>query len=121
MFWPMLRAATLAGIVAGVLLTALQAWSVAPLIRDAERIEQAAGRDEAPDAWQPGTDTTRVAATAVANVVLATGFALMLSGAMALHDTARTPPLSRSCTVLSSNLAIPPGMLVPSLSVIGCA
>jgi cobalt transporter subunit CbtA len=85
MFWPMLRAATLAGIVAGVSLTALQAWSVAPLIRDAERIEQAAGRDEAPDAWQPGTDTTRVAATAVANVVLATGFALMLSGAMALR------------------------------------
>jgi cobalt transporter subunit CbtA len=80
-----LRAAALAGIVAGVLLTALQAWSVAPLIRDAERIEQAAGHDEAHDAWQPGSDTTRVAATAVANVVLATGFALMLAGAMALR------------------------------------
>lgn len=86
MFWATLRAAALAGIVAGVLLTALQAWSVAPLIRDAERIEQATGHDEAHDAWQPGSDTTRVAATAVANVVLATGFALMLAGAMALRD-----------------------------------
>ena len=85
MFRATLRAATLAGIVAGVLLTALQAWGVAPLIRDAERIEQAAGHEEAHDAWQPGTDTTRLAATVVANVVLATGFALMLAGVMALR------------------------------------
>lgn len=85
MFWPMLRAATLAGIVAGLLLTTLQHWSVAPLIRDAERMERAAGHVEAHDAWQPGTDATRVAATAVANTVLASGFALMLAGAMALR------------------------------------
>jgi cobalt transporter subunit CbtA len=89
MFRSMLRAAALAGIVAGVLLTTLQAFTIAPLIRDAERIEQSAAayaaHAERHEASPSADEITRLASTGVANVVLATGFALMLSGAMVLR------------------------------------
>jgi cobalt transporter subunit CbtA len=87
MFRSLLRSAALSGIVAGLLLTALQAWSVAPLIRDAERVEQASAPvAPAPHPEErPASGGARLAATGIANVVLATGFALMLAGAMTLR------------------------------------
>ena len=87
MFVPLLRAASLAGIVAGLLLTLVQAASIAPLLRDAEAVEHAVAgpHDAAHDAAPPANSVPRLASTGVANVVLATGFALMLAGAMALR------------------------------------
>jgi cobalt transporter subunit CbtA len=60
--------------VAGLLLAAIQQLEVAPLIRQAEAFE--AG---------PAGEAPSLLLTAAANVVLATGFALLLAGAMSLQ------------------------------------
>ncbi len=89
-------AAALAGILSGLLLTGLQQWAVAPLIRDAEVREAAAivapasTRDSATAnhthaAWSPRSDGERLLATGLANIALATGFALLLAAAQALR------------------------------------
>jgi cobalt transporter subunit CbtA len=66
----------LAGIASGVLLTAIQQLEIAPLIRQAEAFEQ--GVKGAPPS---------ILSTLAANIVLATGFALLLAAAMALRGT----------------------------------
>lgn len=84
-----LAAAVLAGIAAGVLVSALQAVKVTPLILEAETFEAAAmaaavglGGGEA--AWAPAQGLERGLTTALANVVTAIGFALLLAACFAL-------------------------------------
>lgn len=90
MFKHLVASAAIAGIIAGVLLTAIQQIEIAPLIRAAEAIEavQAApaqpGNDDA-TSWSPRPGWQRPGATAAANVVLATGFALLLGAAISLR------------------------------------
>jgi cobalt transporter subunit CbtA len=79
-------AAALAGLTAGLLLTAVQHVTVAPLLREAERYESAAPEHaDHGEAWSPRDGWQRTLATATANVVLATGFALLLAAGMALR------------------------------------
>ena len=69
-----LLAALPAGLVAGLLLTAIQQFQIAPLIRAVEAFQAVH------DAAAPS-----LLATAAANVVLATAFALMLGAALSLR------------------------------------
>ncbi len=89
-------AAALAGMLSGLLLTALQQLAVAPLIRDAEIREAAAvvapasalaaaTADHAHTAWSPRDGGERLLAAGFANIVLATGFALLLAAAQGLR------------------------------------
>ena len=91
MFARILSAAALAGVLSGLLLTALQQIAIAPLLREAEAREVAAAAKAAHDsapiqpahaAWTPQGKFERVGATALANVLLATGFGLLLGAAM---------------------------------------
>jgi len=84
-------AAGLAGLLSGLLLTAVEQVQIAPLILAAERYERAV---ETPGAHAQGTNDhasaapatqtlgKRTLATALANIVLATGFALLFASAM---------------------------------------
>jgi cobalt transporter subunit CbtA len=94
MFQRIVSAAALAGVLSGLLLTAIQQFEIAPLIRIAEVQEDAAiaaspsAHDHSPAAperktWSPETSRERLLATAISNVILATGFALLLISAMA--------------------------------------
>lgn len=74
MFKRIVVAAALSGLISGLLLTAVQQLQVAPLIRQAEVIEAAA--HAAPPSWL---------ATVAANIVLATGFALLLGSVLVLR------------------------------------
>ncbi len=67
-------AAALAGLISGLLLTAIQHFQLTPLIRKAEALETSA------HASPPS-----VLATTAANVTLATGFALLLGSALSLR------------------------------------
>lgn len=89
-------AAALAGVTAGLLLTAVQYFAVAPLLRAAEVYEDAAiaasapvhahgAADPAAPAWSPREGWSRTLATTLANSALATGFALILAGGMTLR------------------------------------
>jgi cobalt transporter subunit CbtA len=69
--------AAIAGLACGVLLTLLQQVEIVPLIRQAELFEK--GAHGAPPGWL---------ATLAANVVLATGFALLLAAAIVHRGTA---------------------------------
>ena len=93
-------AAALAGVTAGLLLTGVQHFAVAPSLRAAEVYEDAAIAAPSPPshahapavpadpAWSPGEGCSRTLATALANVVLATGYALLLAAGMALRGAA---------------------------------
>jgi len=91
-------AAALAGVTAGLLLTVVQHFTVAPLLRAAEVYEDASAAsapvhangatDPAAPAWSPRAGWSRTLATALANVALATGFALILAGGMMLRRVA---------------------------------
>lgn len=90
--------AALAGLVAGLVMTALQYFSTVPLILQAETFEnaEAAVEDAAPaatdatqaapdaaheheeEAWAPADGAERTAFTALANIVTGVGFALLL-------------------------------------------
>ena len=94
MFQRIVSAAALAGVLSGLLLTAIQQFEIAPLIRIAEVREDAAiaaspsAHDHSPAAPErrPGRRKRRrerLLATAISNVILATGFALLLISAMA--------------------------------------
>ncbi|HET9652547.1 MAG TPA: CbtA family protein [Usitatibacter sp.] len=79
-------AAGVAGLVAGLVLTAIQVLGIEPLIRTAEVIAEAGlapDRDLAPE--PPRGDTERRIETGVANIVLATGFALIIAAGMTLR------------------------------------
>jgi len=88
--------AALSGILAGLVLTAVQQIQVIPLILKAEVYEKAADaalqadstnthaeRDH--NAWQPSNGLERQLFTAGANIVIALGFALLLGAATALR------------------------------------
>ena len=85
-------AALLAGVLAGLLLTAVQRIQVIPILLQAEVYEDAASahahtvtegaHHHDADAWKPENGWERTFYTAVANVSLAIGFALLLSVAM---------------------------------------
>ena len=98
MLMRIIASAALVGVTAGLLLTAVQHFTVAPLLRAAEVYEDAALAAPAPHAhppavpidpaWSPGEGWSRTLATALANVILATGFALLLAAGMALRGAA---------------------------------
>ena len=87
--------ALLAGLVGGLLVSALQATRVTPLIIEAERYEVAApsassaseDHDHAADdeEWAPAEGAERIAYTVLANVLLGVGFAFLLVAAFALY------------------------------------
>jgi cobalt transporter subunit CbtA len=93
MFKRIVSAAALGGLVAGLLLTAIQQIEITPLIRKAEVQEEAAiaasqsanehgstGREQ--EAWAPRHGWERLLASAASNTVLAIGFALLLVSAI---------------------------------------
>lgn len=110
-FKRIVTAAALAGLLAGLTLTAVQKIQVSPIILKAEVYEDAAAaaaasqaalahssvenaphehkdasaHDHAPDAWQPADGLERTAYTALANIILAVGFGLLLGGGLCLR------------------------------------
>jgi cobalt transporter subunit CbtA len=79
-------AAILAGLAAGLLVTVLQAAKLSPLIAAAEVYEAAAMPSAAHDeAWEPSTGIERTGFTLFANILIAVGFGLLLSGGFALR------------------------------------
>lgn len=90
-FKPLLSAAALAGLLAGLLLTVVQQFHVEPLLLDAERYEQAAEhlppqQSGAHAHWQPQAGIERSLYTGGANVVMAVGFALLLGALTMLRS-----------------------------------
>jgi len=93
-FKPLLSAAALAGLLAGLLLTVVQQFEVEPLLLDAERYEQAAEHPPPQPSgehahthahWQPQAGIERSLYTGGANVVMAVGFALLLGAVTMLR------------------------------------
>ena len=88
MFTRIIAVAAVAGLLVGLLLTAIQQTEIVPLIRAAEAREaaataaHAANEVHAREAWVPRDGWERLVATMVANIVLATAFALLLGAAM---------------------------------------
>jgi cobalt transporter subunit CbtA len=89
-------AGILAGLVAGAFVTVIQAIKIWPLIAAAEVYEKAgepaaSGHDHAgvvpttPE-WEPSEGVERAVFTLLANVLVATGFGLLLSAGFALRD-----------------------------------
>lgn len=94
--------ATFSGILAGLLLTAVQQLQIKPIISQAEVYEQAAAKNSASsnhghtheeadhdhhsNVWQPADGAERTAFTALANISLAIGFGLFLTAAFSLRD-----------------------------------
>jgi cobalt transporter subunit CbtA len=87
----MLFVAVLAGLAAGVAMTVLQLFATVPLIHEAEAFEAAAAgagpahdhalpaaHDHADAEWAPADGVQRTGLTAVANLVTAIGFGLLL-------------------------------------------
>jgi len=103
-FKRILAAAGLAGLFAGLLLTVVQQFQVAPILLKAETYEEAAARTAQPvekptqqhvhadghvheheaSAWQPANGWERTFFSALANVSLALGFGLLLGAAISL-------------------------------------
>lgn len=94
LFQRIVFAAVLAGLAAGLGMSALQQWKVVPLILVAEGYE-AAPADHAHDAatpahthdteaWAPADGLERTAYTVLANVLTSIGFALLLAAVSAL-------------------------------------
>jgi cobalt transporter subunit CbtA len=86
----MLFVAVLAGLAVGVAMTFLQFFSTVPLILQAEVFENAAPPEPAPaageheheaEAWEPADGFQRMGLTAIANLVTAIGFGLLLVAA----------------------------------------
>ncbi|MEQ1770045.1 MAG: CbtA family protein [Devosia sp.] len=91
-------AAVLAGLVAGLGMSALQQWRVTPLILQAEVYENAAPEEGAAhqhdaatpahehdaEAWAPQDGAERISYTVLANVLASIGFALLLAAVSVL-------------------------------------
>ena len=87
MFRRVFLAAILAGLAAGLLVTALQAAKLSPLIAAAEVYETAAMPPTVhEDAWEPTAGVERTGFTLLANILIAIGFGLLLSGGFALRQ-----------------------------------
>jgi cobalt transporter subunit CbtA len=76
-------AAILAGIAAGLVMSALQHWQVTPLILQAEAYETAHhhGDEDAHEAWAPADGIERTAFTVLFNLLTGVGFALIAAAA----------------------------------------
>ncbi len=99
-FKRILSSAGLAGLLAGLLLTIVQQFQVIPLIHKAETYENVMANAESTvhihddgtehhhdgSAWQPQDGMERTFYTALANVAIALGFALVMSAAFSLKD-----------------------------------
>lgn len=91
MFSRLLLTALLAGSLAALVLTVVQALWVTPLILQAEVYENAAVHEHDPaeaEAWQPETEAQRLLATGLGNAVLALGYGLMFVGLFVLRRPA---------------------------------
>jgi len=81
--------AILAGFAAGLLLTVLQGLTTVPLILEAETYETAGAAagaaSQEPEAWAPADGLERFLYTGLANVLIAVGYALLLSACFALR------------------------------------
>lgn len=98
----LLLSAGISGMAAALMLSLLQLFWVTPLIIEAESYEAAAesaahihsdevavGHEHPDEAWQPEEGWQRTLATASSNIVMAIGFALMLTGAYQLRRPGR--------------------------------
>jgi len=88
-FKAIIIAALWSGLLAGLLLTAVQHIQVIPLLLEAEVYEQsttAALNEHHAEAWQPENGFERTFFTGVANISLAVGFALLLGAASSLRN-----------------------------------
>lgn len=96
------RTAGFSGLLAALLLTLLQSFSVAPLILQAETYESSAPAAEAhehaagtpahehsAEAWSPEDGWQRVLSTTGGNLVVAVGFALILAALYSLREPGR--------------------------------
>ena len=92
----LLGAALAAGIVAGLIASLGQSMSLTPLILVAEQFEteaqgeqasqtQAASAHNHAEAWQPDDGIERTAYTVLSNILVGTGFALLLCGCLTLY------------------------------------
>jgi len=86
-----LTAAILAGALGGLFVSAIQGARLLPLIHQAEHYEAAAAATEMPghdpghdEGWMPAEGFERTGLTVLANVLAATGFALLLCACFAL-------------------------------------
>jgi cobalt transporter subunit CbtA len=96
MFRTIVFSALLAGLIAGILISGLQALQVVPLILEAETYEVAAQSQDAGaaagagaeaeehEAWAPAEGFERGAFTLLANVLAAAGFGLLITAGFAL-------------------------------------
>ncbi len=92
--------ALLAGLLAGLLLTAVQRVQVIPILQQAEVLEDAASahthaategaHHHDAEAWKPENGWERTFYTGVGNISLAIGFALLLSAAIAFRGGTST-------------------------------
>ena len=95
MFRRIVYSACLAGLVAGIVLTAIQQLQVAAIIGEAETYEagvgaaahlHADGSSHEHDAWSPEDGLERTFWTGAANVGMGIGFALLLGAAFAMRE-----------------------------------
>ena len=117
-FRPLMMVALLSGLLAGVFLSALQHFTVVPLIEKAEIYENAAHKEAhaaEPEGWHPAEGWQRIAWTAIATVLSSIGFAAVLFGFIAL--TGRSINAAGGllwglaafvCFVLAPALGLPP-------------
>jgi cobalt transporter subunit CbtA len=110
--------ALLSGLLAGVFLSAVQHFTVVPLIEKAETYENAAHKEAhgtEPEGWHPAEGWQRVTWTAITTVLSSIGFAAVLFGFIAL--TGRSINAARGvlwglaafvCFVLAPGLGLPP-------------
>lgn len=86
----MLLAAVAAGLLGGLIISVVQEFTTTPIILHAEKFEAAPDAQATPDrhgheAWAPGDGIERTFFTALGNIVLGVGFALLLVAAFALY------------------------------------
>ena len=87
MFRRVFLAAILAGLASGLLVTVLQAAKLSPLIAAAEVYETAVVPPTVHDGdWEPAPGIERTGFTLLANILIAIGFGLLLSGGFALRQ-----------------------------------
>jgi cobalt transporter subunit CbtA len=124
-----LLVAVIAGAVAGLAATIVQAARLWPLIAVAERYEEGAAPHQHGDAgaahehdheWQPAEGAQRIAFTVLFNVLAGFGFALLLNGALALRQAVlrgATPDMATgavwglagfACFALAPSFGLPP-------------
>jgi cobalt transporter subunit CbtA len=84
-------AAILAGIAAGLVMSAIQHWRVTPLILEAEAYEVAHAHGDGEEAWAPADGVERTAFTVLFNLLTGVGFALIAAAASLLTRLPITP------------------------------